>query len=63
MAAPRSRLQLIADLRELEQAHTAAAAAVAQPAAVETLLERYSYGELQTIADFLTADTARLRGN
>lgn len=51
-----SRLQLLDELRRLDREHTG----TPTDAAFEEILERYSYGELQVIADFLTADTERL---
>ena len=62
MVGQRSRLQLLDELRRLDREHTAAARgsdAVTEPA-FDELLERYSYAELQVIADFLAADTERL---
>ena len=57
-----SRLQLLDDLHQLERAHSEAAGGVSSSvdADLDALLQRYSYGELQVIADFLSADTARL---
>ena len=54
MLEQRSRLQLLDDLRRLDRQHTGARA----DAALDELLERYSYGELQVIADFMAAYTA-----
>jgi len=57
MLGQRSRLQLLDELRQLDIVNTGAAA----DPAFDELLERYSYGELQIIADFLAAYTERLR--
>lgn len=57
MTEQRSRLQLLDDLRRLNAEHTGAPS----DTAFEDVLASYSYGELQVIADFLTADIARLR--
>jgi hypothetical protein len=56
-----SRLQLIAELQRLDREHIAAAQSGIACAALDELLERYSYSELQIVADFLAADSARLR--
>ncbi|HEX5142820.1 MAG TPA: hypothetical protein VFW21_03020 [Mycobacterium sp.] len=59
-----SRLQLLGELSRLDHEHTAAALlAGSAPQGFDRLLERYSYGELQVIADFLAADTVRLQGS
>jgi hypothetical protein len=65
MVESRSRLQLLDELRRLDREHTAAARGPANPPApaLDDLLERYSYAELQVIADFLDADTERLHGH
>lgn len=62
MAESQSRLQLLDDLGRLTREHTAAARGLAAtPAsACDDLFERYSYAELQVIADFLSADIQRL---
>jgi hypothetical protein len=64
MVEQRSRLQLLDELRRLDGVHTEATrrVGVAAEAALDQLFERYSYGELQIIADFLSADTERLNG-
>ncbi len=59
MLEQRSRLQLLVELRRLDQEHTGAP----PDPAFDELLERYSYGELQVIVDFLAADTDRLRNH
>lgn len=65
MAMPEqsSRLQLLETLRCLDREHTAAARGMDTPVApaLDELLERYSYGELRVIIDFLTADIERLQ--
>jgi hypothetical protein len=63
MVEMRSRLQLLEDLRKLEREHNAAVpgSAEAEPT-FDRLLDRYSFGQLQVIADFLSADTERLHG-
>ena len=64
MVEQRSRMQLLDELHRLDRAHGQARidAADSSPADLDALLERYSYGELAVIADFLSADTARLLG-
>lgn len=64
MLEQRSRLQLLDELHRLDRAHAQAVvgAADSRPADLGALLERYSYGELAVIADFLSADTTRLLG-
>lgn len=57
MLEQRSRLQLVDDLRRLNAEHTGAPS----DDAFDAVLANYSYGELQVIADFLAADTERLR--
>lgn len=57
MPEQRSRLQLLDELCRLNSEHTG----VAADAMFDEILERYSYGELQVIVDFLTADIGRLR--
>jgi hypothetical protein len=62
MSEQRSRLQLLHELHRLSAEHAAiiiAAQANATPAPTE-LWDRYSYGELAVIADFLAADIQRL---
>ena len=62
MSEQRSRLQLLDDLHRLSAEHAAiilAAQAKATDTAAE-LWDRYSYGELTVIADFLAADIQRL---
>ena len=54
MLEQRSRLQLLDDLRRLDRQYTGAPA----DPALDELLERHSYGELQVIADFMAAYTA-----
>ena len=56
MLQQRSRLQLLDDLRLLNRE----LAGTNADGEFDALLERYSYGELQVIADFLTAYTERL---
>ncbi len=64
MVEQRSRLQLLDELHRLDREHAEAARQLGavNDAALNRLFERYSYGELQIIADFLTADTARRLG-
>ena len=64
MVEQRSRLQLLDELHRLDREHTEAARdlGAGSDATLAQLFERYSYGELQIIADFLSADTARLLG-
>ena len=64
MVEQRSRLQLLDELHRLDREHTEAARdlGAGSDATLAQLFERYSYGELQIIADYLTADTARLLG-
>lgn len=64
MVEQRSRLQLLDELRRLDREHAEAARhpGAGSDAMLHQLFERYSYGELQIIADFLSADTARLLG-
>jgi hypothetical protein len=62
MSEPRSRLQLLHELRRLSAEHAAtilAAQANAKTTSAE-LWDRYSYGELAVIADYLAADIQRL---
>jgi hypothetical protein len=62
MSEPRSRLQLLHELQRLSTAHAAtvvAAQSNTTPTSAE-LWDRYSYGELTVIADFLAADIQRL---
>lgn len=65
MVEQRSRLQLLDELHRLDRAHGQAivGAADSRPAELDALFERYSYAELAVIADFLSADTARLLGS
>ncbi len=64
MLEQRSRLQLLDELRRLDRLHAEATVAAGAPGqAFDDVLERYSYGELQVIADFLTADIDRLRAD
>ena len=51
----------ISSISALHAEATVAAGAPGQ--AFDDVLERYSYGELQVIADFLTADIDRLRAD
>jgi hypothetical protein len=61
MSEQRSRLQLLHELRRLSAEHTATVRAVQDDAAdTGELWDRYSYGELAVIADFLAADIQRL---
>jgi hypothetical protein len=62
MSEPRSRLQLLHELQRLSTEHATtiiAAQAKATPTSA-ALWDRYSFGELTVIADFLTADIERL---
>lgn len=66
MGEQRSRLQLLDELQRLDYRHSEATvilhtAAASPSASLAQLCERYSYGELEVIADFLAADTERLR--
>jgi hypothetical protein len=71
MVEQRSRLQLLDELRRLDQTHANAVrgsvsrlpAADALPGhlSLDGLFERYSYAELQVIADYLSSDIARLQ--
>ncbi len=65
MVEQRSRLQLLDELQRLDREHTEAARnlTIVGDGALRRLFERYSYGELQIIADYLSADTARLLGS
>ncbi len=63
MVEQRSRLQLLDELRGLDREHADATVRLREAwpdSTLDGLLERYSYGELMVIADFLAADTARL---
>lgn len=65
MTDQRSRLQLLDELARLEREHIQAAGTLcAAPGSADApgeLWERYSYGQLQVIADFLAADLERLQ--
>lgn len=64
MLEQRSRLQLLDELRRLDRLHAEVTVAAGVPApAFDDILERYSYVELQVIADFLAADIDRLRAD
>jgi hypothetical protein len=61
MSEQRSRLQLLHEVHRLSDEHAAATIATpAQEGATAELWDRYSYGELTVIADFLAADIQRL---
>jgi hypothetical protein len=64
MVEQRSRLQLLDELHRLDRKHAEAARdlGAGTDVTLDQLFERYSYGELQIIADYLTADTERLLG-
>jgi hypothetical protein len=61
MSEQRSRLQLLHELQRLSDEHAAVTiAAQAGEGTAAELWDRYSYGELTVIADFLAADIQRL---
>ena len=65
MVGQRSRLQLLDELRRLDQIHADAVSGLQRAAGalpgLNDLFERYSYAELQVIADYLSSDITRLR--
>jgi hypothetical protein len=63
MVEQRSRLQLLGDLRRLDREHAEAVRLHAEDESPTDLWERYTYGELAVIADFLEAYTRRLQGS